>query len=374
MPRKATPPLYATLGLSLMLALLAAGCATTAPREGEALQQSTAPAWSIDTEADIVIAVSPTRQTLQLAGTTGTIIGAGLSAAENEKYRDELEAALGDYDGALVFEKVLSERMEEALGASPARVEPLQSTAGFSSRREAEAARRARIAKRGHDLLLDLDLTYGLYGVGGDLVATVDGSLVELPGGTARWRNTLDARPGPLYASTPLGDTTNTLGPDLDQLRLRADDDAVSRWLRDGGASLRQALEEAYRAAAAMLVVDMELTEDAFGAYHRGKQLVIEGEQEAAIGWFDRALAWNPNLVAAQSAKAVALGHLERTGEAIALAEQVIADYPQYGPAHYNLAWWHATVLEDPAAARPHYEQALLLGESVDPRLEEALN
>ncbi len=80
-----------------------------------------------------------------------------------------------------------------------------------------------------------------------------------------------------------------------------------------------------------------------------------------------------PNYAEARNGLAVNTAHAGDTDKAIALTNALVADAPDYAPAHYNLAWWYAEEKGDLEAARPHYEQARELGLAGDKDLEKTL-
>ena len=59
---------------------------------------------------------------------------------------------------------------------------------------------------------------------------------------------------------------------------------------------------------------------------------------------------------------------------AIETATAVTAKWPDYAPAHMNLAWWHAIEKGDAVSARPYYRRALELGMKPVGRIDEYLS
>ena len=68
-----------------------------------------------------------------------------------------------------------------------------------------------------------------------------------------------------------------------------------------------------------------------------GKALSDRGESEAALEWFERALAAAPTYVAAWNERGVALGRLARYDEAIVALRSAVREGPQHAGAWFNL-------------------------------------
>jgi hypothetical protein len=363
-----------TVALTMTMCLIWAGCATMAPDPGLVVKEASSPSWALrSSQSEITIAVSPARQTLQILGSSGAIIGAGISAMANDRYRQELEPVLKDYEPGKVFEERLATRLQEAAGKLT-RVAPPGSTAGVNSARDAEKARFETLAKKGHDRLLDLKMTYGIFGYDGLLIAELEGKLVELPSGHAVWRNDVIASAMPILASDKLTDPTALLKPNFSSPRLSAREDAISQWTRDGGASFRASYEAAVDGAVSAILTDLGLTKEAAGYYYLGRQALFSKDFENAETYFKNALALDPGNVDAKNGLAVAKAHAKKTDDAIALANEIVQAEAEYAPAHYNLAWWYALDKNDAAAARPHYAKALELGLAGHKKLDKSLS
>jgi len=335
---------------------------------------SKGPAWSLRTsQSEMIVAVSPARQTLQIAGSSGVLIGAGISAIANAKHRKAVMEALQGYDAGLVFEKRLHTRIREVMGANIERVAPLGSTAGYSSVRDAESARYAALARNGTDLLLDLKMTYGLFGYEGTLVAKLEGGLLDIPAGRAVWRNALVVSSEPILASNKLSDPTKRLGANLSSPRLTIEQDAISQWTQDGGAVMRQRFEAAVGGVVSALLVDLGLVKEAEGAYYLGKQALNQKKFDKAEQHFRDALALDPGYTDAKNGLSVKQAHSKDLDQAIASAQAIVASSPEYGPAYFNLAWWHAVEKNDLRAAKPYYNRALLLGMPAEKKIDKLL-
>ena len=186
--------------LPLLVAALMAGCATVPEGRPLNLTEAKAPAWSYRSGNDeMVVSVSPAGKSLRLAGSAGLVVGSTVDAAVNAKYRGKIRELLGDYDTAAVIEERLAARLGKAVKTDLDEVSPMSSTAGFDSKRQAEEARYENLAKTGHDVLLEVRASHGIFSHLGILVVKLEGKLVLLPEGTKLW----DKRRLCRYASHP---------------------------------------------------------------------------------------------------------------------------------------------------------------------------
>ncbi|MCC6145610.1 MAG: tetratricopeptide repeat protein [Candidatus Hydrogenedentes bacterium] len=362
-----------TVTLVLLLAVALAGCATK-PAGEVTLTTAAAPAWSLNiSPGQMVISVNPAKNTLRIAGSTGAIVGAGISAVANDKHRQAVEAALGAYNPNDALVEALAQALDNAVPGEIAQVGPLGSTAGFDTRRDAQDARYESLAKQGYDLLLNLKATYGLFGPGADLALELDGDLISLPDGRKQWADGLTITPVPILATDKLADPANRLGTDFGGNLFTSEEGAVGRWTENGGEPLRQGLQTLFEGGAAALITAMGQAQNAVGAYHLGKDALYEKDLERASQWFKQALAWDPTLTDARNGLSVALAHNGQVKDAVALAEEILAANPAYEPARYNLAYWYAVSLKDPDRARPYYEKSRAAGAPSSAEIEKAL-
>lgn len=356
-----------------VISVIASGCATTPEKGPGALKDAKTPAWSLKANQDeMIVAVSPARQSLQIAGTSAALLGAGIDAIANDKHRKAIRAVLEGYDAGKVFEERIQQRLEAAVPGVE-RVAPLGSTAGLQSMKAAHELRYAGIAKKGADTLLDIKMTYGLFGYEGLLVAKLEGSLRRLPKGTELWGNTIVVSAEPILARDKLSDPTNTLGPNLSSPRLSAADDAIAKWTDDGGKTVRTRFETAVDGGVSALLCDLGLVEEAVGEYYLGKAAMNRKKFDEANAHFEKALMLDPTLDDARNGRAANLAHNNQVDQAIALAEEITASNPAYGPAWFNLAWWYAVEKQDAANAKVCYEKALALGMPSEEKIEKAL-
>lgn len=365
-----------------MAALLAAvslsatlpGCTTLDTNRPTSIETAAKPAWSARAiNSEMIVAVSPVRQSVQVVHSSVALLGAGIDAVVNARHKADILEALGDYDPGAVFEKKVETRLNE-MRPGLVRVPPLQSTAGFHSERDAEKARRDGFARKGYDTLLDLKMTYGLFGYDGILVAKLEGRLILLPENKTLWKNDIVVSADPILASDRLSDPTNRMGPNLSSPRFTVEDNAIEKWTRDGGRLIRERFEVAVDGAVSAMLCDLGLADEASGHYYLGKLAMNRKKFKTADEHFRKSLAIDPTGVDAMNGRAVNMAHNKQKDDAIALAKSLTQSHPEYAPAWGNLAWFYAVDKKDPVAAKPFYEKAIALGMAPDKKLEKAIN
>jgi tetratricopeptide (TPR) repeat protein len=348
--------------LPLAFVVLFAGPLHAAKDDVLLLREAQAPAWSLDaTSSEMIVSVSPARQTLQILGSTGAVLGTGISAIANDRHRRAIEEVLQGYDAGTVFAQRLQERLEAARPGIQ-KVSAMGSTAGYKTVQEAQQARFEGLAKAGHDAVLDLKITYGLFGYEGTLIAKIEALLKKVPGGHTVWKGAYVVSSESILANDRLSDPTNSLAPNFSSPRLAAEDDAISQWTGDGGRELRARFEEAVDGAVGALLSDLGLIEDSNGAYFLARNLMNRKKFDDAAKWYARALALDPENVEAKNGQSVNLAHAKKVDEAIAAAKAIVEARPDYGPALFNLAWWLALDKKEAAAAKPYYTRAIAAG------------
>lgn len=367
--------MVATVVAGLLCLGLSCGGAYAADKDAaEAVAGAKSIAWSLDDDrTEMVVAISPARQTLQIAGSAGTLLGASISAIQNEKYRKAIEEVLQDYDGNAVFRERLEARLGQALGNRAVRINPMGSTAGSNDVRTLQDERLERGAAAGQDLVLDLRAEYGLFGYKGLLVAKLEAKLYETKTGHRVWSDNLLASPEVILASDKLKDPTANLMPNLSDPRFGADENAVAQWTGDGGKLFRERFETAVDGCISALLTELGLVQEAPGAYYLGRVYLMRKKFEAAQTYFNMALSIDPKNADAKNGLSVALAHDGKVDQALATEQELMASHPEYGPAHYNAAWWLAMEKGDAVAAKGHYEKAKALGMPENKKLEKAV-
>ncbi len=338
------------------------------------LTEASSVAWSIrGDDEEMTIRVSPARQTLAIGGTIGNVLGKSIDVVANDRHEKRVEELLAGYDPGAVYVERIREVLSEQLNASLTEVEPMGSAAKYSSPEEAEDARFDRLAKEGHDALLDLKIAYGLFGVEGTLVAKIDGKLYALDSGRRVWSETIVVIEQPILGTQKLKDPTKQFLPNVSSPRLTAKKDAIGQWSGDDGLELRSRYETAVNGAVRGVVSSLGLDADPVGEYSLGKMALYKKKFERAEERFLRAIELAPGSPDARNGLVVTLGHEKRVDEALSVAHGLASDHPEYGPAWFNLAWLYAVGMKDGASAVEPYERALELGMPSSKRIEKRL-
>lgn len=374
-PRRRRPWL---IGIACALAVLLAGCATTPQDGARSWREAERPAWSYRARHDeMVVAVSPAGRTLRIAGSAGLVVGTMVDAGVNAKYQRVVAELLDGYDTGAVFEERLAAAVTAAMGAEPVRVQPLGTTAGFSSRHDAERARLAGLAREGVDAVMDLQIGYGLYGKEGTLAAVIDGTVRTTPSGKRTWARRIVVTSGPVLASSALGDPTKQALPNP-SAGLRVDAASLDAWAQDDGSLLKARFEEAVDEAVAALLVDLGLAEpgssqEGLGLYALGVLAMREKRFQEAEDLLARAVAQLPADPRPACARAANLAHAGDVEAAAALAKALADAHPEFPAVWANLAWWYALDLDEPDLARECLERAAAIGMPPDERVVEKL-
>ena len=356
-----------------IVAILLAGCATT--KEGPAsIGAAQSPAFSAKaTPSEMQVSVSPAGKTLRILGSSGIVLGAGADAIVNAKFRKPIHESLEGYNAANKFKEIIQTKLGTAIGEKLVEVAPMGSTAGAKSEDEVIKARWSGLAKKGHDTLLECQVTFGVYGSDGTLATKLDGKLLTLPDGHRLWDNTIVATTEPVLANAKLGDPTSRMGMNITNPEFTVDEEKVKRWTADGGAILKDRFEQAANAVASAMFVDLGLGDDAVGHYTLGVLLMNKEKHQEAADHLAKALQLDPNLIDASNAHAVNMAHYGQLYDAIATAKSITEANPDYAPAWFNLAYWYAVKKKDAASAQPCYDKAIALGMPKDPSIEKAI-
>lgn len=361
--------LLAAVGL-----LLAAGCAKDRQADFSTLTGPEQIAWSINNpREELTVAASPVRQTLQILGSAGTVLGFGISAAQDAAYAKAISDALGEYSPGTVFEQQLADALAAHLGEGARRVSPLGTAAGFSNLQEAKKARWQGLARSGHSQALDFDISCGVFGPEGTLVTRIAGELRALPGGKLLWRDTVTVHSGPVLASRRLSDPTNRLTPNIAAPRLSVAENAIGQWTKDGGEHLRESFERNVRRTVEGVLTALELEETPDGYLALGWNAMCRKRYTEANDLLRQGQQMAPDRADILNVMAVNLGHAKKVEEAVGIAREALARDSNHAEAHFNLAWWLSGDSGAVAEARSHYEAALAAGAPDHPRLEKRL-
>ncbi len=358
-----------------LLCIVMIGCSSARSRhDPDVVRNVSRPAFSLALQQpDIIVAVSPVRQTMQIGGSIPTLLGAGISAIQDDKYGVRVREALGDYDPCAVFLDRMKEHIAQGFHQDLQQVPPQGTAAGFANLREAQKARLEGLRLKEYDTVLDLELSFGIYGPQGILAVKAEGELFDLQTGRLLWRNEVASYSVELFADVKWRDPMQRMTPNITAPRFSVEGDAISQWVPENAAPLRAAFEQAVNAVAAAILSDLGLVETPEGLYTLGAYLLLNKKYEEAAEKFTRAIEMAPNMENAVNGLSLALANNKQVDEAIALAEKLANAHPDYMPAQFNLAWWYAMEKKNTDLALPHYEKALALGVSPSRRLEKKM-
>lgn len=356
------------------LAVAALGCAKDRPGPAAALEASPQVAYSVDGARDtFAVDASRAGRTLRLIPRVGTVTAILVDEMVDDPYRVAVREALGDYNPGAVFTEHLEERLDGAVPGEVTQVSPLTSTAGFHTRKEAQEARFEGIAKRGMDLLLELDAEYGLYDPTFQLHLNLRGVLRMLPKGSAIYRDVVSVTDGPLLANAEFTNLFSERLKGLTDPAFGVAEENLERLLANDAKSLKADFERATEAAVAALLTDLGVDASGLGYYHLGRTAFAEKDFEQAETLFRKALSMGGPSPNTMNDLSVAIGWQDRTDEAIRMAKELLAESPGYGPAAFNLAYWYGVDLEDLEKAKPYYQQAVSMGMPKIKKIERAL-
>lgn len=360
----------------LILLVIITGCAATKPGiDPNVIKNAVTPAYSIGIhQPNIVVAVSPVRQTMQIGGSIPTVLGAGISAIQDGRYSERIQAVSEGYDFNQVFLDMLSEDLNQLLGDSLKTVMPKGTSAGYHNAREAREARLEALRKNDLDLVLDLKYSYGIYGPEGILITRIAGELTDVPSGKVLWRNTVSNYSLELFTDLRWRDPTQRMTPNYFSPRLTSADDAIDQWIVGNGEHLRQSYEASVRATLAALFTELNLENSSAGQYVLGVQSLLDKDYDKAEAHLNAAWELSPeNQADLHNALAIALARNGKVNKAIEILEGLVETEPEYLPARYNLAWWYAVEEKQPEKAQSHFDKAVELGARPSRRLERAM-
>lgn len=354
-----------------MFAVILVGCATTSSTPPDAIiNRAERPAWTLSmSQKSFEVAASPTRKTLQFAGTTGFLLGTGVDAVVNARIRRTIDEALEGYDPSAVYTARLESMVHEAFGGKIEKVNALEARPGQDDYKARVKAYYAGLADKGIDRVLNLRPRYGLYGTEMELVAEIDADVVDASSGRPVWEALISVNPRPALASDKLGDPVKLTRSTESAPRFVADEAALARWTSDKGATLKREYERAIEGATAAVLDALGVQATGVGAYFLGREEMNRKNFDVAERHFRRAVELEPALLDAKNALAVILAHSGKIEDAIAVATTLSQSAPEYGPAWFNLAWWYAVEKNDLARAKSYYESAVRLGFS-SPKLD----
>jgi tetratricopeptide (TPR) repeat protein len=340
----------------------------------QAFQDAKQPAWSIKGERqDLKVSVSPAGRTLSVTPYVGEALGISVDYLVNEHYREAIRQALGDYDLAGFVRSCLEKRLKAFAPQGLREVNPLVSTAGYSNERDAEKARLQGLRDSGVDLLLDLKVTYGIYGTRFAVRFDIEGKLLDLANRRRLWMDGIPGVAEPFMADIKFEHSLLKYVAYVHTPRFAANEDAMKRLTGNDAALLKADFEKAVEGGISAVLCDMGLVDEPMGEYFLGRKAFQKKRYADAQEHFVRALNLDPGLHDAASDLSVTYARFGATDEAIGMAGKILAKTPDYAPAAFNLAWWNAFDRKNAAEARRYYDKALAEGVLPSKKLERAL-
>lgn len=360
--------------LHVWVAVVIAGFGASTAFTDETPDWGASPAWSINFSPErLVVSVSPTRQTLQIGGSAATLLGAGVDSVVNDRYRQDLEAALGDYDPMQVLEDALESGLSAATGANVERVAPMGTAARYTSVREAEHARLDQLESSGHGAVIDLKGLAGVFTEDALLVVKISGEAFDTDSSREVWDDTVLFTAEPALLSNKPGDPTQRLMARVTSPKLTTEEDRLARWLKNDGAEFRAEFNRGAEMVVAGLLQSLGFEESLEGTLVLARTALETKDEDRALELFESAIEEGERSEAALNGRVVALARAKQVDDAITAGRDLTTVYPEYGPGWLNLAWLLAVEKRDADAARPVYEKALELGmapvKKIDKRL-----
>ncbi|MBP9004391.1 MAG: tetratricopeptide repeat protein [Candidatus Hydrogenedentes bacterium] len=362
--------MVATLS-AITLSLVFLGACASTPSRNEAYLQ----AWSVRCfPPEMVVAVSPVRQTMQIAGSFATVIGAAITAAQDAESRKRLESVLGTLDQSVTFQETIAKKMMAgANGVNRVKVEPPDDIRNPQERREADRKRLRDLRRNGIAEVVDISLKYGLFGPEGELVTIVQAVQTDTRTGKTTFKGKWLITAEPPNAFGPLGDPTRRMTPNITSPRLAKATYAVDRWLVAGGQPLQQGLMRLAEHAALVLDATINEREQPGGWYALGVNALRHKKYRDARTLLERAVQADPDNPDYALAMAVTLDRLGQQDLAVSITRQALEHHPDQPRLMVNLAWWLAKDRQHAAEAETLFRRAVELGAPEYPAVSKAI-
>ena len=335
-------------------------------------------AISIDMVPDVfVIAVSPVRQTLQIIHTSARLVGALVSEAQNENYRKDLQAVVGELNGYQQFREAILNTLKGKLSAEIVEVPPLGSTAKYANDREAQQDRMEQLHNKGFDVLIDLKITCGIYGPEGEMFFRWDGKLYDLAKEKTLWQDKSVITPSVDFrVNQPFNTYFNPFKSNMFSPRLTTTKDALTRWTDNNGENFKKAQGYGIQLSVSQLLgaIQLDKSEDYYFACGISKLLTKKWKQ--AVPHFEKAWSLNKNNPTLGNAYLVALFKTKKIDDAIKVGEEVIQSLngTSYSTTYYNLAYIFANKKKEFDKAKEYYQKSVELSGKADEKLEKEIS
>ena len=340
----------------------------------QALRDSKQTAWSIRGEKqEFKVKASPAGKALGMIPQVGGALATSVDFLVNDHYRVLVREAMGSYDLSGFVRTHLENRLKEFATQGLREVRPPGDTAGFSNDRDAEQARLKTLRESGVNLLLDLQVKYGIYDEGFDIRVDIEGKLVDLQKKKRLWMGRIPTVGEAFLADVKFENFILKQIPYIHVPKLIAQEDELKRITDNNAAVLKHEFEKAVEGGISAVLTDMKLVDEPAGHYFLGRKAFQNKHYARAQEQLVRAVELDPSLLDARNDLSVTYARLGAPDKAIEYAEKILKDAPGYGPALYNLAWWNAFERNNGAEAKRYYDQALAKGIPPSKKLQKRL-
>lgn len=341
------------------------------------LESANKVAISIDANPDeFVISVSPVRQTLQIIHSSARLAGALISEVQNENYRKDLQAVVGELNGIQLFRDAILRELKKKLPVEMVEVAPLGSTAKYKTDREAQQDRLQQLKNKGVDALLDLKITVGIYGPEGEMFFRTNGRLYDVKKQKTLWRDEFVITPSTDFKVNQSFNTYfNPFKSNMFSPRLIMAKNALTRWTDNNGNNFKKAEGLGIHLSVAYLygALQLENTEDYYFAC--GISKLYGKKAKKAVPFFEKAWDMSKQEPQIGNALVVALYKAKKVDEAIKQGEALIQtpEGQKYPAVYYNLAYILMDKKGDVEKTKKYYQKYIELRGVSDPKLEKKI-
>jgi len=341
----------------------------------QALRDSKQTAWSIRGEKqEFKVSVSPAGKVIGMIPEVGGALATGVDFVVNDHYRVQIREALGSYDLSGFVRSCLEKRLNEFSPQGLREVRPPGNTTGFNNDRDAELARLQTLRASGVNLLLDLQVKYGIYDEGFDIKVDIEGKLVDIQKKKRLWMGHIPTVGEAFLADVKFENFILKQIPYIHVPKFVAQEDELKRITDNNGAILKKEFEKAVEGGISAVLTDMGLADEAAGHYFLGRRAFQNKRYGRAQEQLVRAVELDHSLIDARNDLSVTYARLGAPDSAIEYAGKILKDAPDYGPALYNLAWWNAFEKKNGAEAKRYYDQAVAKGLPPSKKLEKQIS
>ncbi len=341
------------------------------------LESANKVAISIDANPDeFVISVSPVRQTLQIIHSSARLAGALISEVQNENYRKDLQAVVGELNGIQLFREAILRGLKEKLSVEMVEVPPLGSTAKYKTDREAQQDRLQQLKNKGVDALLDLKITVGIYGPEGEMFFRTNGRLYDVKKQKTLWRDEFVITPSIDFKVNQSFNTYfNPFKSNMFSPRLSMAKNALTRWTDNNGEVFYQSVKLGIDLSIAQLwgALQLENTENYY--FSCGISKLYAKKAQKAVPFLEKAWKMNKQKPQIVNSLIVALYKAKKIDESIRQGEEFIQtlEGQNYPAIYYNLAYILVDKKKNVEKSKEYYQQYRALSGVPDPKLEKKI-